>query len=280
MRRAVGFRRMMAVTGYEWHMMLRSRWLTAFAVLFAVLGVFLSYWNETLFANTASQGLTRQSMLLLNMMLQLVPLMGLLLSSLSLSGERNDGMTQLLRTYPLTEKQYVSGKFFGLFFALLAAVLTGVFVSYVGSALLGQGGNMGSAAALLLMSIPLLGAFSSIGLWVGSRAKSRLHAVAGSLLLWFFFVYLYGMLVMSVLPLLPRVVQEWVLAGLLMINPVEAVRIVTVFWQGQGYIYGPTFYYWEQAICTLGGVVGGLVLFILYIAIPLLLAARTLRKGA
>ncbi|MFT9850132.1 ABC transporter permease [Aneurinibacillus sp. REN35] len=277
---ATDFRRILAVSSYEWQIMLRSRWLAAFALLFAVLGALLFYWNETLFMNGAAQGLTRQSMLLVNMLLQLVPLMGLLLSSLSLSGERSDGMTRLLRTYPLTDWQYVAGKFLGLVLAFLCAILAGVVVVYVGTALLGWSGGVRAVSTLLLTSVPLVAAFTAVGLWLGSWVKSRLQAVAGSLLLWFFFVYLYGMLTMSVLPTLPRIIQEPVLAGLLMLNPVETVRIATVFWQGQGYLYGPTFYYWEQAIRTPGGIAGAMVLLMLYMSIPLLLASRTIRKGA
>lgn len=270
---------MLAVAGYEWQIVLRSRWLAAFAALFAVLGALLFYWNHALFRSGTAQGLTRQSLLLVNMLLQLVPLMGLLLSSLALSGERNDGMTRLLRTYPLTHRQYVGGTFCGLVLALLCAVAAGTAVVYFGGALLGWRGGAQAVGMLLLTSVPLLGAFAAIGVWLGSWVKSRLQAVAGSLLLWFFSVYLYGMLVMAVLPALPRLVQEPVLAGLLMLNPVEAVRVATVFWQGQGYVYGPAFYYWERAVRTPGGVVGGMVLLMLYVLLPLLRAARLLRKG-
>lgn len=223
--------------------------------------------------------MTRQSMMLLNMVLQLAPLMGVLLSSLSLSGERSDGMTRLLHTYPLTETQYVIGKFLGLFLALICAVLAGTMIAYVSLAVFGQGGSLQAIGALLLTSIPLLSAFSSLGLWLGSRVRSRLNAIAGSLFLWFFLVYIYGMGVMAALPILPRTMQEGALAILLTLNPVEAVRIGAVFWQGQGYIYGPTFYYWEQAIRSPVGMIGSVVLVILYSMIPLLFAMRKLRKG-
>ncbi|MMZ45997.1 ABC-2 family transporter protein [compost metagenome] len=277
--RRIGIRQVKAVVGYEWQMMLRSRWLAAFAALFVILGVFLSYWNHTLFSSTGASGMTRQSMMLLNMVLQLAPLMGVLLSSLSLSGERSDGMTRLLHTYPLTETQYVIGKFLGLFLALICAVLAGTMIAYVSLAVFGQGGSLQAIGALLLTSIPLLSAFSSLGLWLGSRVRSRLNAIAGSLFLWFFLVYIYGMGVMAALPILPRTMQEGALAILLTLNPVEAVRIGAVFWQGQGYIYGPTFYYWEQAIRSPVGMIGSVVLVILYSTIPLFFAMRKLRKG-
>jgi Cu-processing system permease protein len=277
--RRIGIRQVKAVVGYEWQMMLRSRWLAAFAALFAILGVFLSYWNHALFSSTGASGMTRQSMMLLNMVLQLAPLMGVLLSSLSLSGERSDGMTRLLHTYPLTETQYVIGKFLGLSLALICAVLAGTMIAYVSLVVFGQGGSLQAIGALLLTSIPLLSAFSSLGLWLGSRVRSRLNAIAGSLFLWFFLVYIYGMGVMAALPILPRTMQEGALAILLTLNPVEAVRIGAVFWQGQGYIYGPTFYYWEQAIRSPVGMIGSVVLVILYSMIPLFFAMRKLRKG-
>lgn len=277
--RRMSIRQVKAVAGYEWQMMLRSRWLAAFAALFAILGVFLAYWNNALFSSTGANGMTRQSMMLLNMVLQLAPLMGVLLSSLSLSGERNDGMTRLLRTYPLTEAQYVIGKFLGLFLALVCAVLAGTMLAYVGLVVLGQGGSVQAIGALLLTSIPLLAAFSSLGLCLGSRVRSRLNAIAGSLFLWFFLVYIYGMGVMAALPMLPRMVQEGMLAVLLALNPVEAVRIGTVFWQGQGYMYGPAFYYWEQIIRSPAGIVGSVALMVIYSLIPLLFAVRKLKRG-
>lgn len=69
---------------YQWMMMIRSKWLITFAVLFAVL-------SSTVIASSgheASGVFTRSTAALLNLSLLLVPLVALLAGSLFIAGKR------------------------------------------------------------------------------------------------------------------------------------------------------------------------------------------------
>ncbi|WP_027416596.1 ABC transporter permease [Aneurinibacillus terranovensis] len=267
-----------AVAGYEWHIMLRNRWLAAFAVLFAVLSAFMFFWENSVFQSRTSVGFSRQTEALFTIMLQLTPLMSLLISSLSISAERKDGMTNLLRTYPLTLSQYVVGKFFGLFGAFFCALLSGVFVVNGLISLLAKNNSVFSQMlSLLLPGIFLTGIFTAIGLWIGSRVASRLSAVAGSLIIWFTAVYVYGMVMIVGLPYTPEGVQKPLLVAMLLLNPIETIRTGSVFWRGEGYIYGPDFYYWGNIIRSPLGIAASIILVILYMAVPLLFTVRRLK---
>lgn len=280
MKQPTVFRQLAAVAAYELRTLLHSRWLAAFAVLFALLNMFMLIWEARLMpAGGDASGFTRQAASQMNLMLQLAPLMSLTIASLSLASERNDGMTGLLRTYPLPPACYILGKFFGLFGAFLLTLLVGFGIAQLLGLFLLPRATVSHTLPLLAMGIALCGICSAIGLWIGGRVQSRLGAVAASLLIWFVSVYVYSMVLLAALPFAPTSAQQPVLAGALVLNPVEAVRIASVFWRGDGYIFGPAFYYWEQWFNSAAGIATAAIVVLLYVAIPLHFAAARIRRG-
>lgn len=273
-------RQLVAVAAYELRTLLHSRWLAAFAVLFALLNMFMLIWEARLMPTGGdASGFTRQAASQMNLMLQLAPLMSLTLASLSLASERNDGMTGLLRTYPFSPACYILGKFFGLFGAFLLTLLVGFGIAQLLGLFLLPGATASQTLSLLAMGVALCGVCSAIGLWIGGRVQGRLGAVAASLLIWFVAVYVYSMVLLIALPFAPIAAQQPLLAGALVLNPVEAVRVASVFWRGDGYIYGPAFYYWEQWFNSPLGIACAVGIALLYAAVPLHFAAARIRRG-
>lgn len=280
MNKPAFFRQLAAVAAYELRTLLHSRWLAAFAVLFALLNMFMLIWEARLMpAGGDASGFTRQAASQMNLMLQLAPLMSLTLASLSLASERNDGMTGLLRTYPLSPACYILGKFFGLFSAFLLTLLVGFGIAQLLGLFLLPGAAASQTLSLLAMGVALCGVCSAIGLWIGGLVQSRLGAVAASLLIWFVSVYVYSMVLLVALPFAPIPAQQSILAGALVLNPVEAVRVASVFWRGDGYIYGPAFYYWEQWFNSPIGMASAAGIALLYAAVPLHFVAARIRRG-
>lgn len=275
---AGGSSQVMAVARYEWQIMLRNRWLAAFAILFALLGGFLFYWQNVIYNGAVGTGLSRQSNLLSNLVLQFVPLMSLILSAQSIAGEKSDGMVGLLRSYPLSSLRYLFGKWLGLSSALFLSLLVGLGIPIL-VGLFFSVSTLTQNIVLLLMGFFLIAIFSAIGLWVGGRVKGRMGAISASLALWFFLVFLYGMIVMLMVPYLPYLWKKPFLAVLLALNPIEGIRIGGVFIQGQGAVYGPEFVQWQRILQGWKGTGILLGLMFLYTILPLGFAVASLKKG-
>lgn len=276
---AGAFSQVLAVARYEWQIMLRNRWLAAFAVLFALLSGFLMYWQYVIYQGVSGTGFSKQTTQLVNLVLEFVPLMSFMLAAQSIAGDRSDGMISLLRAYPISSFRYIFGKWLGLYFSLFLSFLLGVGLPIGIASFIFHGEDIGKNLYLLLIGLVLTGVFSAMGLWIGGKVKGRLGAVSASLAIWLFLVFLYGILVMLIVPNLPYLWQKPTLAVLLAIDPVEAVRIGNVLLQGQGAVYGPEFVQWQRNLQGVWGYGLACFLFFLYISIPLGFAVRSLKRG-
>ena len=118
--------------------MLRSRWMQLVALLFVFVFASVSLIQQM--ALPEVEGFTRQSAAALNLQLFLLPLFLLTIGSMSIAGDVESGWLSLLKTYPITLRQYVFGKYAALllsFFVMLAlsfsvVIGTGAFVGQLG----------------------------------------------------------------------------------------------------------------------------------------------------
>src|SRR5690349_19990498 len=101
---------------------LRNKWFLSFSVLFAVLTCALGYLSM---AGTARDGVAafrRTAASLINVVLLIVPLMGLTIGAGALAGERDRGTLEYLLAHPITRGELLAGKFLGCALALLASL--------------------------------------------------------------------------------------------------------------------------------------------------------------
>ena len=117
---------------------LRNRWFLLYAAAFAVLALALSRLSlgDTSAAGFAGFGRTAAS--LVNLVLLVVPLMGLTLGAASLAGERERGTLPMLLAQPVTRREVLLGKYAGLAQAQGAALALGFGLA---------GGHVGSPRA-------------------------------------------------------------------------------------------------------------------------------------
>ena len=108
---------------YELRSSLRNRWFLLYALAFALLAVALSGLSLTGAGMFGFAGFGRTAASLINLVLLIVPLMGLTIGAQSLASEREKGTLAYLLAQPVSRAEVLWGKFVGLGMALLAALL-------------------------------------------------------------------------------------------------------------------------------------------------------------
>ena len=180
---------MNAILAQEIRDSMRSRWFQAMTGVFCALALGVSYLS---FAGTNSlgfAGFNRTVASLLNLMVLFVPLMGLLIGALGLSGEREEGTLGYLLAQPVGRLAVYSGKFLGQGLSLVLAVGLGLGVAGI---VVGWNAGQGGAGAfgVLALVAALLGAASlGLGFLVAVTSATRMRALAYALLLWVVFEF-------------------------------------------------------------------------------------------
>lgn len=180
---------MTAILARELQESMRSRWFLAMTAVFCALALGISYLSFSGTGALGFAGFNRTVASLLNLMLLFVPLMGLLVGALGLSGEREDGTLAFLLAQPVGRFEVYAGKFCGQGMSLMLAVGLGLGLAGL---VVGWSAGPGGAAAFgtLALAAVLLGAASlGIGLLVSVRSASRMRALAWALLLWVIFAF-------------------------------------------------------------------------------------------
>jgi Cu-processing system permease protein len=140
------------IASQEQRVTLRSRWVQIFAVTFALLTLAISYFGMATSVVVGSEGFTRTTASLLNLVLYLIPLIALTAGTLSFSGE--EGAAEMLFAQPVLRSEILVGKVLGLFCSLAMAVVFGFGVS----------GIVIAARSTTTLAVVVLS--SSVGLWV------------------------------------------------------------------------------------------------------------------
>jgi Cu-processing system permease protein len=202
----------------------RSRWLGAFAVTFAVVALALATVQQQ--GGVGAQGFNRTTASLINLCLLLVPLLALILGAGAVAGERDRGTLQTLLSQPLSAVELLIGKYAGLNVALWSTVALGFGVAALLVALVSPVTDAGHYLLFVALSCVLASAMLSIGVLISVLSDGRVKALALAILAWFAFVLLYQLAAIGIALAVTSSGQSLTLAAIL--NPVEAVRILAV----------------------------------------------------
>ena len=262
------------ILGKELRDAVRSRWLTAFAVTFALVALGLAVIQQQ--GDVGAQGFNRTTASLINLCLLLVPLLALILGAGAIAGERDRGTLATLLSQPVSSTELLLAKYAGLALALWAAVALGFGVAGLLVALVSPVAGLGHFMLFVVLSGVLASAMLSIGLLISVIADGRVKALALAILAWFAFVLLYQFVAIGVALAITASGRGLVAAVLL--NPVEAVRILAVMSLSPDLqVLGPLGAY---LYLELGVVRSALLLAastLAWCVVPLVAAARILR---
>jgi len=260
----------------EYRRALETRWLFAFTVLFAALVLGVSYFGLVQSREVGFQGFARVTLSLMNLVLLVVPLIGLLLGVTSLAG---GGETlPLLLAQPVTRGEVLAGKFAGLSLALAAAQALGFGSGGLVIALHAGTDQVPGFVALTALSL-LLG-WLSIAAALGLAAiwPDRFRAMSAALILWLVMVVAYDLVVLGVTSVLRGLPLEAILIPALLVNPVDLARVTVTLAVGSGALFGPTSAVLAKRFGSEGGIGLGLAVLVVQTLIPLWIAARIFRR--
>jgi Cu-processing system permease protein len=214
------------VTSKELQDTRRSRWFLLLAVVFAGLALAIALLGASSLGAIGGAGFGRTTASLLNLVILIVPLMGLLMSALSVAGERENGTLLTVLAQPVLLEEVLLGKFFGLATALLGAIVFGFGLAAL--VIARQSGSLEVGGYLVLVGFTALFGlgFLSLGFLISALARRTASAVGVALFVWLVCVFLsdLGMIGTAVvLQLSPRS-----LLWLSLANPAQVFKLVVL----------------------------------------------------
>jgi Cu-processing system permease protein len=256
---------------------IRNRWTLIFAFAFAALVVAIAYFGLVTAGTVGFQGFLRTSASLLNLVLYIVPLVALVMGTMSFTSEKNAG--DLLYAQPVTRLEILIGKLGGLFASLLTSTLIGFGLG--GLIIAVKAGTEGVLRypLFVLLSMLLGLIFLALSALVAAWSQRKPKAYGITLFLWFFFVLFYDLLVIGGTFLLQeRIANRFIFASLAG-NPVDMVRVASLIVLNGKPIFGPA---GAALVKFLGGDTASLLALafglLLWIILPIYLSSRSLKS--
>lgn len=217
---------------------LRNRWLLGYAFVLAVLGLVTAWIGLDGATGLSLQVFGRTTATLMNLCLLLSPLVALSLGAGAVAGEADRGTLEMLLAQPIARWELLLGKGAGLLAALLGATVVGFLPAGLVLAVAAGPGALVHYLLFPLLASVLAASMLGIGLWISVVSRSAPQAQSLAIFAWFALVLLYDLLLVGTLTLggLPT----GALATLLVLNPVDAARVLTVLaLEPDLYLLGP-----------------------------------------
>ncbi|MBS0196150.1 MAG: ABC transporter permease subunit [Planctomycetes bacterium] len=214
---------MLTVAHRELREAVRSRWFILYTVAFAVLGLGVSFVSTAVAGGTGLSGFGRTTAGLINMVLLVVPLMGLTAGAGSVASDRERGMLQYLLAQPVTPGEVLFGKFLGLAVSLLACLCLGLGTCALVLSWQGQPTRPGSILWLAGLSFGLAMAMLSVGMLISVLARKASVAVGTAVFVWLVLVFVTDLGLMAGVVSLRMRIEDLFLLSLA--NPVQVFKM-------------------------------------------------------
>ena len=215
-----------ALVGKEMRDARRNRWLALYTLVFAGLSFALVWLALATMGAAGPAGFGRTAASLINLVLLIVPLMGLTLGALSLASERERGSLLYLLAQPITHLELLMGKYLGVGLSLLGALALGFGAS--GLVIAWRGIVASAAAYLALVALASLLALSalSLGMFLSAFARRSATAIALALFLWLLLVFGGDLGLMGSALTLRIDIQT--LFALALLNPLQVFKMAAI----------------------------------------------------
>ncbi len=245
----IDLRTVAIIAGKEFRDSRRNRWFLTSAGVFTAVALGLCWLGVAGAAGSGFAGWSRTVAGLLNLVMLIVPLMGLSLGAFAVAGERERGTLLLLLSQPLTATELVLGKFIGLTGASIAALALGFGVAATAMAAGGVAGDPLPFLGFLALAALMAAACVAVGLLI-SVASPRVAVAAGTALaLWLLLVLVGDLGLMGTALALRLEARQLLWAALA--NPLQLFKLASlVAVRGELEVLGPVGAY---ATRVLGG---------------------------
>lgn len=238
----------------------RGRTLVLFTAGFAIASLGIAVVGLSAGGVVAIQGFARTSVSLLQLVLWVVPLLGLLLGAVA-GVETHD--LEFVVSLPVSRRALLFARWAAWTIALGAALCVGLGAAGVAIGTLAGSADARRYVALLAVSLLLLSACLAIGLAIGVGARTRARAVAVAVITWFVLAVGVDLGAIALLALLPPAPAGWGLSLLLLADPVDSARALGLGLFRADVLAGPTGGALRQVLGGAGAWVlaGGLVVW-------------------
>lgn len=204
----------------------RNRWFALFTAAFAVLALAVAWVGVAGLIGSGVAGFGRTAASLVNLVLLVVPLMGLQLGASTVAGERERGSLLYLLAQPIAPWELVAGKFLGLLGALAASLMLGFGGAATVLAWRGAGGEATTYVAFLGLAILVGAAALAIGLAISVHSPRGSAAAGIALFVWVGLVALGDLGLMGTA--LAFDLSGRTLLAALVANPLQAFKVATL----------------------------------------------------
>lgn len=256
---------------------IRNRWTLIFSAAFGVLVLAISYFGLLTAGSIGFQGFARTSASLLNLVLYVVPLMALMMGTLSFTSEKNS--SELLFAQPVTRTEILLGKLAGLFGSILTATLIGFGVAGAVIATRAGTSNALRYPVFVALALALALVFLSLSAAISVACQRKTMAFGAAVFVWFFFVLFYDLLVMGGTLLVRERTANLTLFLSLFGNPVDIVRVASLIALDGKEVFGPAGAVLVRFLGGNGAGIGAmLVALFLWVVVPLVVARHLLER--
>jgi Cu-processing system permease protein len=204
----------------------RNRWFMLYTVAFAGLALALAWLALSGVGTYGLAGFGRTGASLINLVLLIIPLMGLTLGALGLAGERERGTLLYMLTQPISQAELLLGKFIGLALAILVALVLGFGLSGLLIAWQGGATQASDYLTLVLMAFALALASLSLGFLISAASAKSATAVGIALFLWLLLVFFGDLGLMGTALVLRLDVGQ--LFSLTLLNPLQLFKMAAI----------------------------------------------------
>lgn len=201
----------------------RSRWFLLYTLAFAVLGLAVSFVSAAAGGGAGLDSFGRTSAGLINLVLLVVPLMGLTAGAASIASDRERGMLQYLLAQPVRRAEVLLGKHLGLAAALLACICLGLGACVGILAWKGQATEPGAVLRLAGLSLVLALGMLSVGMLISVLARKASVAVGVAIFIWLTLAFVTDLGLMVGVVALRMPVQD--LFAISLANPLQVFKM-------------------------------------------------------
>jgi Cu-processing system permease protein len=254
----------------------RNRWFILFSIAFAGLALALAWLALSGVGTYGLAGFGRTGASLINLVLLVIPLMGLTLGAMSLAGERERGTLLYLLTQPISQGELLLGKFVGLGLAILVTLVLGFGLS--GLLIAWQGGTTQAGDYLTMVTLAFVLALASLslGFLISAAVGKSATAVGTALFIWLILVFFGDLGLMGTAIVLRLDINH--LFTLALVNPLQLFKMASILAiRSNLEVLGPAGVY---AVRTYGSQLQLLLfgLLIAWTAIPLIITYQIFKK--
>ena len=202
-----------------------GRWLFGFAATFALVAFAIANVNSA-GGSFQDQGFNRTTAAMISLCTLLVPLLALVLGSVSVAGERERGTLATMLVHPVSTTEVLIGKYAGLTVAIWLSIALGFGAGGVLIGLTSPLADVTHYFVFMVLAAALASASLSVGVFLSVFCDSRLKALSLAILAWFALVFVYDLGAIAVL--LSVSSSGETLTAAVLGNPVEAIRVLAI----------------------------------------------------